>query len=219
MSALPTNIGGNFTIASRGRMFRTLDLPIVRHAAAEFGGGFEEGTQVTMYRKGLADPETSIFRDVERTGVVRGQAEAVVPMIDAAAELGGLGIDTRTLIKIDIEVAEYQVIPALATLLAARKPFVHVSFHPFNIVVSDDPYVNAVARLRSALVVAEALASYRFMHVFTRDGWVCIDPPSRLHFLRHYLLAQKQVPRSPTPYYGFTDAVGFSDDKLPGLND
>jgi FkbM family methyltransferase len=291
VSGSTSNKSGSFSITCRGRTFHALDTPLVHHAAAEFGSGFEEGTlrffdavlprcdrmfdcgayigftalyaasavaqvhafepspanfallqcniafnealasriavhnhalgeadgTATIYVKGVADSGASLRRDVQRDRVVHGHAEAVVPVRAATPVLSRLGLDARSLLKIDIEGAEYDVVPNLAGLLEERRPFVHISFHPFNVVISDDEYVNAVARLRSALTVAEALSHYRFMYMFTADGWVCIDPPSRPHFLRHYLLAPKSVPRIATAQYGFTDAVGFSDEPLDEL--
>ena len=62
---------------------------------------------------------------------------------------------------------------------------------------------------------AEALASYRFLHVFSRGAWETIGAEDRMDFLRHYLLRAKPVPRIHTPQYGFVDALTFSDAPLP----
>ena len=43
------------------------------------------------------------------------------------------------------------------------------------------------------LDVAEALASYRYLHVFSRGAWETIAADDRLEFLRHYLLRAKPV--------------------------
>ena len=37
-------------------------------------------------------------------------------------------------------------------------------------------------------------------------------------FLREYLLRRKPVPRIGTPQYGFIDAIGFTDVRLPALD-
>ena len=85
-------------------------------------------------------------------------------------------MDGRTLLKIDIEGAEYDVLRVIAPLLAEHKPWLHVSFHPFNLVARGDAYHNALLRLRCALSAAEALAPYRFMHLYG-DGGVVHDRP------------------------------------------
>jgi hypothetical protein len=105
-------------------------------------------------------------------------------------------------------------VPAVAGLLAEAKPVLHLSFHPFNIVVGPDEYANAVARLARAMRVAEALACYRHMYCHTNDCWVRVDPADRLDFLRQYLLRPKQLPNIATPQYGFTDEFAFADMEL-----
>lgn len=179
-----------------------------------------DGT-ATLFRKGYANSGSSIFCSVERTGVVQGQREAEVPVRAAASLLEELGINAATLVKIDIEGAEYAVLPAIAALLAERRPFLQVSFHPFNI-VRDDPYLTELARLRATLEAAQALASYRYIYLHGcmatgREGWWQINVGDREVFLRDYLLARKQVPRVASPQLGFVDAVGFSQVALPTL--
>jgi FkbM family methyltransferase len=170
--------------------------------------------EVTLYGRGYADRGCSIFRDVQRGTMVIGAPAARVPMRDAYAVLIETGIGPRTLLKIDVEGAEYQLVPAVAGLLAEAKPVLHVSFHPFNIVVGSDEYANAVARLARAMRVAEALACYRLMYCHTSDCWVRVDPADRLDFLRQYLLRPKQLPGIATPQYGFTDEFAFADVEL-----
>ena len=184
--------------------------------------GARDGT-AALFRKAYADSGASVFRSVERTGVLQGRKEADVPVRAAAALLDGLGLDAATLLKIDIEGAEYEVLPAIAPLLAERQPFLQVSFHPFNI-VHDDPYLAALARLRASLDAAQALQAYRFVYLHGRvatgrTGWRQVDVGGRLTYLRDYLLAWKQVPRVASPQLGFVDAVGFSPVALAALDD
>lgn len=199
---LASNVAENPELAPRIRLFR--------HGL----GARDE--MVTLYAKGVADSGSSVFRDVERNGLVSAQPAGMVQLRDAAVVLQEIGVDGRTLLKIDIEGAEYDVLQAIAPLLAGTKPWLHVSFHPFNLVSAGDAYNNALLRLRSALGAAEALASYRFMHLYEDDGWSTIGPGERMDFLRQYLLCAKPVPRIATPQYGFVHAVAFSDDALPG---
>jgi FkbM family methyltransferase len=170
---------------------------------------------VTLYAKAYADSGASVFQVVERGRAIAGRPDATVELRAAPALLRRAGLNARTLLKIDIEGAEYAVLPAIADLLAERKPWLHVSFHPFNLAAGRDPYEAAVTRLRAALQIAEATACYRYLHLFADDSWCTVGPADRTAFLRQYLLQPKSVPRIASPQYGFVDAVAFSDDALP----
>jgi FkbM family methyltransferase len=198
---LARNVAENPELASRIRLFR-------------HGLGARDEL-VTLYAKGTADSGSSVFRQVERDRVLSGQPNAIIPLRDAAMVLREIGLDGRTLLKIDIEGAEYEVLRVIAPLLAEHKPWLHVSFHPFNLVAPGDAYHNALLRLRCALGAAEALAPYNFMHLYENAAWCTIGPEERMDFLRQYLLSAKPVPRIATPQYGFVHAIAFSDDPLP----
>jgi FkbM family methyltransferase len=172
-------------------------------------------TLATLYAKGTADSGSSVFRQIERDRLLSGAPDAVVPLRDAAAVLQEIGLDRRTLLKIDIEGAEYDVLARIAPLLRQHQPWLHVSFHPFNLVADGDAYQTAVLRLRAGLQAAEALAAYRYMHLYSEGGWCTIGPAERPDFLRQYLLVAKPVPRIASPQYGFVHAVAFSDEVLP----
>jgi FkbM family methyltransferase len=198
---LARNVAVNPDLASRIRLFR--------HGL----GAHDE--HVTLYAKGVADSGASVFREIERGGVVSGAPEASVALRDAAEVLREIGLDGRTLLKIDIEGAEYAVLPAIGALLAEHRPWLHVSFHPFNLVAGTDAYHTTMLRLRCAFTAAEVLAPYRFMHLFGDGGWCTIGPVERMDFLRQYMLSAKPVPRIASPQYGFVHAVAFSDEPLP----
>ena len=198
---LSRNVAVNPEIASRIHLFR-------------HGLGARDEL-VMLYAKGVADSGASIFREVERSSVLSGMPEAAVSMRNAAEVLREIDLDGRTLLKIDIEGAEYAVLSAIAPLLARRKPWLHVSFHPFNLVAGADVYHNTLLRLRSALAAAEVLVSYRYMHLYADGAWCTIGPADRMDFLRQYLLCAKPVARITTPQYGFVHAVAFSDAALP----
>ncbi len=174
----------------------------------------DRDAEVTLYGRGYADPRASIFRDVQRGTVAIGAPAARVPMRDAHTVLTESGIGPRTLLTIDVEGAEYQLVPAIAGLLAAAKPVLHLSFHPFNVVVGPDEYANTVARLARSMQVAQALSCYRYMYCHTNYCWTRIDLADRLDFLRQYLLRPKQIPGIASPQYGFTDAFAFADAEL-----
>lgn len=198
---LARNVAENPELASRIRLFR--------HG---LGARDEE---VTLHWKGTAHSAASVFQEVEHDRVPSTRPDAVIPLRDAAAVLREVGMDARTLLKIDIEGAEYEVLRVIAPLLAEHKPWLHVSFHPFNLVAAGDAYHNALLRLRCALGAAEALAPYRFIHLYDDGAWCTIGPAERMDFLRQYLLSAKLVPRVATPQYGFVHAIAFSDDPLP----
>jgi hypothetical protein len=152
---------------------------------------------------------------VQRATIIAGRSDATVEVREAGTVLRDIGLNARTLLKIDIEGAEYAVVPAIADLLRDAKPYLHISFHPFNIVVGTDDYVNAITRLRMALQIAEAIACYRYMYFYTQGRWINFEAVERMDLLRHYLLCPKPIPRVATPEYGFTEALALSDTMLP----
>jgi FkbM family methyltransferase len=171
----------------------------------------------TLYAKAHVDSGASLHQTIERGSVMLGTPAATIRLRDGSSVLRDVGVDRHTLLKIDIEGAEYQVLPAIAAVLAEAKPWLHVSFHPFNLTHGGDPYRTELSRLRGMLDATEALASYRFLHVFTRGAWETVEAGDRLEFLRHYLLRAKPVARVRTPQYGFIDAVAFSELELPAV--
>jgi FkbM family methyltransferase len=198
---LSANVEVNLFLASR--------IAVYNHGI----GATDE--HVTLYAKGYADSGSSVFQVVERGRAIAGRPDARVELRAAPDLLRRAGLNARTLLKIDIEGAEYAVLPALADLLAERKPWLHVSFHPFNLAADRDPYEASVTRLRAALQVAEATSCYRYLHLFAEGDWCSLGPADRAAFLRQYLLQPKPVPRIASPQYGFIDAVAFSDEALP----
>ena len=168
----------------------------------------------TLYGKGFANSGSSLHCAIERGGTIRGRPEAEVRIRDASAVVEEIGIDPATLLKIDIEGAEYAVVPAIAPLLSARKPILHLSFHPFNI-VAEDEYRTALARLGASLRLAEALSCYRHIYGYHHGGWTRIDLADRMQFLQRYLLVPKSLPRIASAQYGFVDAWAFADRELP----
>jgi FkbM family methyltransferase len=180
--------------------------------------GIADGT-APLFRKAYADSGSSLFEHVERAGVIRGSKEADIPVRHAPSMLNEIGVDARTLIKIDIEGAEYDILPTLAAIFAENRPVLQVSFHPFNI-VREDAYRTALARIAASVAAAQALATFPHVYVPAHDGagWRRIDPADRLEFLGNYLLRPKSVPRVGTEQYGFVDAIGFSWEPLPALD-
>ena len=198
---------------------------LVRNAAAnpalspkmhlfQHGIGARDGSAI-LFAKAHADSGASLHRTIERGALIDGLPAATIRLRGADAVLREIGLDSGCLLKIDIEGAEYQVLPAIASVLAEAKPWLHVSFHPFNLTHEGDPYRTELLRLGAAIGAAEALASYRYLHVWSHGAWETIGAADRLEFLRRYLLRAKPVPRIRTPQFGFVDAVAFSDRTLP----
>jgi FkbM family methyltransferase len=198
---LAANLAANPRLAHRIRLHR--------HAVGA------QDASLPLFAKAHADSGASLFETVQRGALLRGRAEAVVPVRNAATVLEEIGLSPDMLLKIDIEGAEYEVVPAIAHLLRRERPFLHISFHPFNLVRGNDEYLNQLARLQGALAIAEAVAPYRHMYFHTPQGWTRIDKSDRLALLSQYLLKPKPVPRIATPQYGFTDALALSEVALP----
>jgi FkbM family methyltransferase len=206
---------GNFAILAEN-VARNVDLAPRIHLFRQ--GVADRDDEATLYAGAATGSGPSIFPTVERDQLLHVEPSAVVTLRDATTVLREIGVDSATLLKIDIAGAEYVVLPAIADLLAARRPYLHVSFYPFNVVLGTDPYLNAITRMRRALQVAEAVAPYRYVHLFSNDNWFCVRAADRMDFLRQYLLRPKQVQRIASEQYGFIDAVGFSDAPLPSLH-
>ncbi len=280
--------GPGQVVCCRGRQWRVLDHPLVRHALAEFVSGFEDPTlqffdaalpacrrlidvggyfgmlslyagdrvdEITLFepspshqavlrahlalnpgvgarttviqaavgaaagehelfRKGFADSGASLFQVVERQGLLSGACEALVPVVAAATALAQAGLDADTLLKIDIEGAEYEVIPAIAGLLRQSRPFLQLSFHPFNLVAAGDAVATNLLRLRRMVDLVEALRGYDYWYLPMRDGWREVTPEQMPGFLEAYLLQPKAVARIATRQYGFVESMGFARQRL-----
>jgi FkbM family methyltransferase len=170
---------------------------------------------VRLYSQACADGEASVFQVIERAQAVAAAPEAAVELRAGVDVLRHAGVNRRTLLNIDIEGGEYALLPAIADLLAERKPWLNVSFHPFNLAADRAPYDAAIQRLRSALQVAEATSSYRYMHLFLEGDWCTVGSEERMGFLERYLMQPKAVPGIASPQYGFVGAVVFADALLP----
>lgn len=197
---------------------------LVRNAAAnpglmnalhlfQYGVGSRD-EQAALYVTGPADPGASILQYVERLALIRGTQTATVRLREASAVLREIGIDRRTLLKIDIQGAEYEVVPTIAAQLAEAKPWLYLTFQPQNLTLGDDPYRTEVLRIQAAMEVAEALSHYHYLHVWSNHAWESFAGPARTDFLRQNLMRAKPLPRIRTPQYGFTGSVAFSDQPL-----
>lgn len=166
-----------------------------------------------LYRKAYADTGSSLFQNVERHMVLHGQAEAEVHVLPVVKTLAGIGLDAATLIKMDVEGSEYDLIPALGELLERNRPFLHLSFHPFNL-LAGSPGATSMLRLRRGLELAAALQFYPYIYLFQFGVWMEVTQDHYAQFLDEYLLREKPVPGIASPQYGFIDAAGFSATRL-----
>ena len=173
--------------------------------------------RVPIYSKSHGDSGSSIFKTVQRGKVVEGTPDGEIEIRNGAEILRELGVDHKSIIKIDIEGAEFDLIPAIAPVLAEAKPTLHISFHPFNLLAGSDEYLNSLLRLRKASKIAEDLAFYPYMYLWTRSGWLVITKAERAHFLEHYFSRPKRFERVVTLQYGFSDSIGFSMNPIPQL--
>lgn len=147
--------------------------------------------------------------------MISGKHKDEVEIRSAPDVFSGLGVDQDTVIKIDIEGAEFAMILSLAGMFAAMQLHLHVSFYPFNLVPSQDEYVNSLARIPTAVAVSEALASYQYMYLYTPRGWLVIPKQQRSSFLQYYFIKPKAYERVSKRLYGFTGAVVFTSRELP----
>ncbi len=205
---------GNFAVLSKN-VARNAELAL-RVRLFSYGLADHDG-EAAFYAGTPHDEDASMFATVERDVLQRVPMDTMVTLRNADTVLRVVGCDSTTLLKIDIAGTEYRVLPAIADLLAERRPYLHVTFRPFNVVVSADEYRNAIARLRRAMEVAEAVACYRYLHLFSNDTWFCVRTADRMDFLRQYLIRPKPVAHVGSEQYGFIGAVGFSDAPLPTL--
>lgn len=171
--------------------------------------------EAPLYRKGFADSGSSLFRTVERQTILHGHIESNVTIRPAAEALDEARIDRQTLLKIDIEGAEYDVIQAISPLLERHLPFLHLSFHPFNLVAPEGGHATTLLRLHRAIELAASLRIYPYVYLFCAGRWQEITDETYSEFLSNYLLQAKPLPHIASPQYGFVDAVGFSPARLP----
>lgn len=93
---------------------------------------------------------------------------ADVTILDARRFLAETPMENVSLIKIDVEGAEYDLVPYMAEALRRHRPTLHVSLHPFNLFFGDDA-ADAKGRLDKTLALLDALAGYRFAYVYAPE--------------------------------------------------
>jgi FkbM family methyltransferase len=133
--------------------------------------GTGDGT-AALHNNSPGDSATSL-RPVfgyKKTAAQRQFAEAA--MIDGRRFLEGLDLGRVSLLKIDIEGGEYELIPHLAPWLRRHRPSLHLSLHPFNLVGSGSAEEDELRQRRATARLIEALAGYRYVWRETgAGGW------------------------------------------------
>ena len=94
---------------------------------------------------------------------------AQVRIIDGLAFLESLDMPHVSFIKIDIEGAEYDLIPHIAPLLEEYRPTLHLSFHPLHIGGTGSQSEIIKRRRDKTLAVCECLKHYTHVYVETED--------------------------------------------------
>jgi len=112
---------------AREELERNLDLNPEARAKTTVvaaAAGATDGT-VVLNADGAAGASTSsVVRPV-------GRGESwYVPQVAAAGLLRDAAIGHDDLVKMDVEGAEYEIVPAIADELSERRPHLYVSFHP-----------------------------------------------------------------------------------------
>ena len=74
-----------------------------------------------------------------------------------------------SLIKIDIEGGEYDLIPHIADILEEHTPSLLISFHPFNICPSKSETTNALVQSHKSSTLLECLECYEYWYL-ERNG-------------------------------------------------
>jgi FkbM family methyltransferase len=150
---LRDNLAVNPDIAVKVRLFE--------HAVGE-----EDGF-VRLFSRALGNSETSIFRNHERGGEVLACGESVlVGMRDVRNVFrdGGYASCERTFVKIDIEGAEFRIIPRLADLVADSRCVWYVSFHELNL---NPPHL--LTRHARAMEMLRSLAVFTPLRWYDND--------------------------------------------------
>ena len=152
---LKTNVGLNPEMAARIE---------VRNVAVGTAAG-----ELSLFNNHPGNSGSSLVPFFGYTEEGQQNAFTTVQVIDGRAMLEDLDMDRVSLIKIDIEGAEYDLIPHIAPILERYRPALHLSFHPFHIDGVDEDEKIAARRAKT-LGIAEALAFYDSVAFETEDG-------------------------------------------------
>jgi len=101
----------------------------------DYALGDRDGS-VCLFSTALGNSETSIFAEHERYGRIVSCDKSVLAQVRDAGKVfrdRGYAECERTLVKIDVEGAEFQIIPRIAELIPQSRCVWYVSFHELNV--------------------------------------------------------------------------------------
>ena len=161
LSMLRANVSLNPAMAGR--------IEVVPAAAGDRDG------MLKLHNTNFGNSESSVFPAVQRSGKMRQMTgQTIVPMFDLIAFINRQGPQVgRSFIKMDIEGAEFDLVPALKPLVSGYDIPLCVTFHPYN-VTGGSP---ADTLLRRVAAMACALRPYAEMvwSVFDGDRFLSVD--------------------------------------------
>lgn len=137
--------------------------------------GTFDGT-APIFNNAPGNSGTSLLSRFGYTAVQEQKPFADVTILDARRFLSAMPMDKVSLIKIDTEGAEYDLVPYMAEALRRHRPTVHVSLHPFNLFFGDGA-ADERRRTEKTLALLDALAGYRFGYVVQHGKPFRIDGP------------------------------------------
>ena len=155
LSILKTNIAANPALATK------IDL-------IEGGLGIFDGT-AALYNNSPGDSGSSLVSRFGYKNTVEQEKFADIKLTDGHRFLEGLDMSKVSLIKMDIEGGEYDLIPHIADILKTHAPSLHISFHPFNISPSESATTNAYLQMSRSGALRDCLSGYQYIYV-EKDG-------------------------------------------------
>ena len=135
----------------------------------EGGLGKYDG-EAPLFNNSPGDSCSSLFsRFAKNNNPAQQKKITDIKLIDSHRFLNSLDLSEVSLIKIDIEGGEYDLIPHIADVLVDHTPSLHLSFHPFNICQSSSEAINASEQLSKSRMLLECLSCYEYWYL-ERDG-------------------------------------------------
>jgi len=153
---LKENIALNPCIASRIMLYEA--------ALSTFDG------KAALFNNRPGNSGSSLLKTFGYTKEVVQKKFAETVVMDAYHFLDRLDLANVSLIKIDIEGGEYDLIPHIAPLLMRHRPTLYLSLHPFNI-ASDLPQIEKAAQTVARTTrLLESLLCYRHIYLPARGN-------------------------------------------------
>ncbi len=126
--------------------------------------GTHEGT-VPLFNNRPGNSGTSLLDYFGYTKEIKQKHFTDARMVDGLHFLSQLDLNRVSLIKIDIEGGEYDLIPHISPVLTEHQPSVHLSLNPMNIGGSGDERRDRLVRFEKTMAVFECFSAYNFVYV------------------------------------------------------